>query len=106
MYNTWSPSSRGGLERAAWGGGGGGGGGIQLQDKELHTTVLVKPPIKDTPKEDKPPNKGQAKSTLVYTQYRKSPLKQDNLSTKDRMTGPKSVLHCISLVYTARLHCF
>ena len=26
----------------------------------LHT---VKPPIKDTPKEDKPPNKGQVEST-------------------------------------------
>ncbi len=37
----------------------------------LSTTVsqdsvsTVKPPIKDTPKEDKPPNKGQTKSTLV-----------------------------------------
>ena len=29
-------------------------------------SYTVKPPIKDTPKEDKP-NKGQAKSTLVYT---------------------------------------
>ena len=37
----------------------------------------MKPPIKDTPKEDKPPNKGQAESTLVYTLYRKSPLKED-----------------------------
>ena len=35
-----------------------------------------------TLKEDKPPNKGQAESTLVYTLYRKSPLKEDNLSTK------------------------
>ena len=31
----------------------------------------VKPPIRDTPKEDKPPNKGQAESTLVYTLYGK-----------------------------------
>ena len=31
--------------------------------------------------EDKPPNKGQAKSTHVYTRYTKSPLKEDNLST-------------------------
>ena len=38
--------------------------------------------IKDTPKEDQPPNKGQARSTRVYTLYRKSPLKEDNLSTK------------------------
>ena len=45
----------------------------------------VKPPIKDTLKEDKP---GQAESTLVYTLYRKSPLKEDNLSTKDKMAGP------------------
>ena len=36
---------------------------------------------KDTPKEDKPPNKGQAESTHVYILYRKSPLKEDNLST-------------------------
>ena len=48
--------------------------------------------IKDTPKEDKPPDKRQAKSTLVYTLYRKSPLKEDNLSTKDKMAGPESVL--------------
>ena len=47
----------------------------------------VKPPIKDTPKEDKPPNKGQAKRTHVYTLYRKSPLKEDNLSTKDKTAG-------------------
>ena len=52
----------------------------------------MEPPIKDTLKEDKPPNKGQAGSTLVYTFYRKSPLKEDNLSTKDKMAGPESVL--------------
>ena len=55
-------------------------------------SYTVKPPIKDTPKEDKP-NKGQAKSTLAYTLCRKSPLKEDNLST-----NPKGVLinrfHC------------
>ena len=45
-----------------------------------------------TPKEDKPPNKGQAESTLVYTLYRKSPLKEDNLSTKDKTTGPVQIL--------------
>ena len=44
----------------------------------------VKPPIEDTPKEDEPLNKGQAESTLVYILYRKSPLKEDNLSTKGR----------------------
>ena len=42
----------------------------------------MKPLIKDTPKEDKPPNKGQAESTLAYTLYIKSPPKEDNLSTK------------------------
>ena len=54
-------------------------------------TCTVKPPIKDTPKKDKPPNKGQAKSTRVYTLYRESPLKEDNLGTKDKMAGPKGV---------------
>ena len=36
----------------------------------------------------------QAESTLdlVYTLYRKSPLKEDNLSTKDKTAGPKGVL--------------
>ena len=48
----------------------------------------MKPPIKDTLKEDKPPNKGQAESTLVYALYRKSPLKEDNLSAEDKMAGP------------------
>ena len=59
----------------------------------------AKPPIKDTSKEDKPPNKRQPESTHVYTLYRKSPLKEDNLlSTKDKMASPESVLikrfHC------------
>ena len=49
----------------------------------------VKSPIKD---EDKLPDKGQAKSTRVYTLYRKSPLKEDNLSTRDKMACPESVL--------------
>ena len=68
---------------------------------QLNTKLLtVKPPIKDTTKEDKPPNKGQAESILVYTLYRKSLLKEDNLSSsiKDKMAGPESVLikrfHC------------
>ena len=46
---------------------------------ELHAYIYiytVKPPIKDTPKEDKPPNKGQAESTLVYTY---TPQKEDSL---------------------------
>ena len=45
-----------------------------------------------------PHNKGQAESTRVYTLYRKSPLKEDNLSTKDKTAGPEGVLikrfHC------------
>ena len=49
--------------------------------------------IKDTPKEDKPPNKGQAESTHVYALYRKSPLKEDNFSTKDGTAGPEGVLY-------------
>ena len=38
----------------------------------------VKPPIKDTRRK--------------YTVYRKSPLKEDNLSTKDKTADPKGVL--------------
>ena len=53
----------------------------------------VKPLIEDTPKEDKPPNKGQAESTLAYTLYRKLPLIEDNLSTKYKTAGPESVLY-------------
>ena len=53
----------------------------------------MKPQINYTPKEDKPSNKGQAESTLVYTLYRKSPLTEDNLSTKDKVAGPESVLY-------------
>ena len=52
--------------------------------------TTAKRPIKDTPKEDKSPNKGQAEST--HSLYRKSPLKEDNLFTKDKMAGPESVL--------------
>ena len=48
----------------------------------------VKPLIKDTLKEDKLPNKEQVK-VLLYTLRRKSPLKKDNLSTKDRTDGPE-----------------
>ena len=50
----------------------------------LELQCTVKPLIKDTPKEA---NKGQAESTLVYStathSNRNSPLKEDNLSTKD-----------------------
>ena len=57
----------------------------------------VKPPIKDTPNEDKP---RQAESTLVYTLYRKSPLKEDNLSTKDKTAVPEGVL--ITVLYATQ----
>ena len=64
----------------------------------------VKPPIKDKPKEDKPPNKGQAESSNVYTYYRKSPLKEDNLSTRDKTAGPKGALiNCIVKLNTVKL---
>ena len=46
----------------------------------------VKPPIKDSLKEDKPSNKGRAESTHVYTLYRGSPLKEGS------MAGPEGVL--------------
>ena len=59
----------------------------------VQVKCTVKPPIMDTQKEDKPPNRGQAEITRVYyTLYRKSPLKEDNLSTKDKMAGPEGVL--------------
>ena len=64
-------------------------------DSNIHCKFecTVRPPIEDTPKEDKPPNKGQAKSTPVYTLYRKSPLKLH------KTAGPESVLvkwfHCM-----------
>ena len=32
------------------------------------------------------------KYSYVYTLYRKSPLKEDNLSTKDKTAGPEGVL--------------
>ena len=51
----------------------------------------MKPTIKDTLKdlEDKPPNKGQVESTHVYTLNRKSPLKEDKLSIKDKTASPE-----------------
>ena len=54
----------------------------------------VKPLIKDTPKEDKPPNKGQAESTLVYTLYSE---RTTSLQRTKRLV-PKGVL-------IKRVHC-
>ena len=56
----------------------------------------MKPPIKDIPKEDK--TSQQRTITLVYTLYIKSPLKEDNLSTKYKTAGPESV-------FIKRFHC-
>ena len=67
--------------------------------RKVHTCTL-KPQIKNTPKEDKPPNKGQAESTHVYTLCRKSPLKEDNLSTKYKRLVPKVSLLRGSTVIT------
>ena len=41
----------------------------------------VKPPIKDTPKEDKPPNKGHTKIIKLSVQ----------IASKDKMLGPNSI---------------
>ena len=63
----------------------------QLPFQARPSLGTVKLLIKDTRKKDKPPNKGQAESTLVYKLCRKSPLKEDNLSTKDKTAGPRGV---------------
>ena len=68
-------------------------------DAIVSGSTTVKPLIKDTPKEDKPPNKGQSRNTVVYTLCTKYPPKEDNLSTKDKMAGPK---HHMSMW---RFHC-
>ena len=47
---------------------------VDGKNYSCNACTTVKPPIKDTPKEDKPPYKGQAESTLVIMLYRKSPL--------------------------------
>ena len=74
-------------------------GQLQLatRNRPLQGTYTVKPPIIkghfDLPTKNKP-------KVLVYTHYIKSALKEDNLSTKDKMAGPEGVLikrfHCIS----------
>ena len=62
----------------------------------------MKSPIKDTLKVVELVNKGQAE-VLLYA----SPLKKDNLSTKDKMASPEGVLikrfHCTSqYVFSAK----
>ena len=46
----------------------------------------VKPLIKDNPKEDKPPNKGQAESTPVHTLY-KITSERGQLTFVERLTS-------------------
>ena len=65
--------------------------GFHCIASQCHHYNTVKPLIKDTPKEDKPPNKGQAESNNIHC--RKSPLKEDNPSIKDKMAGPEGVLY-------------
>ena len=61
-------------------------------DRGLGPTV--KPLINDTLKRTNLPTKDKPK-VLLYTLYRKSPLKKDNLSTKDKMAGPEGErFHC------------
>ena len=61
---------------------------LKLVERGLFIVIFlqfaVKLLIKDTPKEDKPPNKRQDEVSLVFTLYRKRPLKEDNLPTKDK----------------------
>ena len=51
---------------------------------ELSNFHTVKPPIME---EDKPLNKGQTKSSLAYTLYRKS-LASEKRTTSNKMAGP------------------
>ena len=68
----------------------------------LVRTIIVKSPIKDTPKEDKPPNKGQAESTLVYTitSERVQPLckGQEQLAPKVSLLRGSTVFSCPTVV--------
>ena len=50
----------------------------------MHKYCTAKSPIKDTPKEDKPPNKGQAESTLVLAE-------RGQLSTRDKAADPEGI---------------
>ena len=61
--------------------------------------ITVKPPIKDTPKEDKTPNKGQAESTHVYTLYGKITSEREQPLYKGQNGWSQGVLikrsHCV-----------
>ena len=57
---------------------------------KISLSITVKLLIKDTLKEDKPP-------TRTSRKYSRIPQKEDNLSTKDKMAGPESVLYFTTL---------
>ena len=60
--------------------------------------------IKDLAKKDKPPNKGQLNYNYsMYTLRRKSPLKEDNLSIKNKMADTK-VLIISTIPLTSNLY--
>ena len=61
----------------------------------------VKRLVKDTPKEDKPPNKGQADNTFAYTLYKKITSEK---KTKDEIADSKEV-PLYSLVLKFRAQC-
>ena len=57
--------------------------------------LTVKPPDKGHPDKEQT---SQQRTSRKYSCYIKSPLKEDNLSTKDKTADPKGVL-------IKRLHC-
>ena len=76
----------------------------------IHSIVpTVKPPYSETSDKGHYSKRGQTsqqRTSRVYTLCRKSPLKENNLSTKDKMAGPIDILikwfhctttHCLSL---------
>ena len=85
-------------KQACIGGGRGGGGGHG--PSTFSGFYIAGPPLLYKTKGSLPaPPPRQAESTRVYTLYRKSPLKEDNLSTKDKTADPEGALikrfHCI-----------
>ena len=61
-------------------------GTINIEGSSTLLYSTVNPLIKDTPKEEKPPNKGHTP---------KEPLKEDSLSAKDKMLGSD----CVHYIY-------
>ena len=58
---------------------------IKIKETSYHSETS------DKGHSEKEDNKRQAESTLVHTLYRKSPLKEDYLSTKDKPVVPKAL---------------